>query len=76
MKRHVIHSIRDEPERRVPDGVFLEPCSRPKAMLDHRVPHDPTNRDPHLHTRCAIHPDTSKEEKTTAANAGARVTNT
>jgi hypothetical protein len=27
MKRYVIHSIRDEPKRRVPDDVFLEPRS-------------------------------------------------
>jgi hypothetical protein len=77
MKRHIIHCIRDEPERRAPDGVFLKPRARPKALLDHRVPHDPAHRDPDLHTRRgATHPDTSKEEKTTAANAGALVTKT
>ena len=77
VKRHVIHSIRDEPERRAPDGVFLKPHARPKALLDHWVPHDPAHRDPDLHTRRgAAHPDTSKEEKTIAANAGALVTNT
>lgn len=76
MKRHVIHSIRNEPKRRVPDDVLLEPRARPHTLLDNRVPHDPTHRDLDFHTRGAIHPDTSKEEKTTAANAGARVTNT
>jgi hypothetical protein len=77
MKRHIIHSIRDEPKRRVPDDVFLEPRSRPQTPLDHRVPHDPAHGDPHLHARRGVvHPDMSKEEKTTAASAGKRVTKT
>ena len=72
MKRHIIHCIRNETKRRVPDDVLLEP----HAPLDHGVPSDPAHRDLHLHTRCTIHPDISREEKTTAANAGALVTNT
>ncbi len=73
MKRQVIHCIRNEPERRVPDDVLLEPHTPP----DHRVTSDPAHRDPDVHTRLGlVHPDTSKEEKTTAASAGARVMNT
>jgi hypothetical protein len=72
MKRHVIHCIRNEPKRRVPDDVLVEP----QTPLDHRVPHDPAHGDLNLHTGCTVHPDMSMEEKTTAANAGRRVTKT
>ena len=76
VKRHVIHRIRDEPKRRVPDDVFLHERARPQAPLNHRVPRDPAHRDPDLDTRGAIHPDISKEEKTRVANTGTRVMNT
>lgn len=75
MKRHVIHCIRDESKRRVPDDVLLDQSARPHAPPNHRVPRDPADRDAHLDTRGPVHPDTSKEEKTRVANTGQLVTN-
>jgi hypothetical protein len=77
VKCHIIHCIRDEPKRRVPDDVFLHERARPQAALYHWVPHDPAHRDSDMHTRLSlVHPDISKEEKTRDVSTGARVTNT